>query len=727
MTELKRTQGKQLAEKSRTSKKRASHLLLCGLILGGVVTPLTTVLAEEVGNTAQPTEQVATQASESTEPPAPEVEATTSSIPPAEETTATVEETVQETQEVVTQESSEPVVVEEELSSTPETNSIQTTKDAVETPTASGEESFVLGNGGWWYRADGGTTPMVELNITFRDRDTGAILTTTNWGRQNIDGRIYIGVEGYKLPTDSPYYAGYSLEDAVRILPEHYFNNGAGVMNITVDVYKANETPAPDPELEMGTVTMHWVDQDGNNLDEPYVYNGFVGDPYSVTRFDFEGYTLAENQDANLDGVVAKTNTDVYVRYVKIGETEKPPVDPEEPEAVQARITITALDTNGYIISKTINTDYKVGDTATITAPVIDGYTVQGEDTHIVDVPIPNFEVQFIYAVNEEIKGTVNVRYVDNETGKEIQAPTVFEDVINNRYIIPVPTISGYTFNADASDSLEGTFKDTEQTVTLRYDLDDNRGEESGGVYVVFATGNGEYFSEYEPIELTGKIGDTWALNAEDMPKIDGYELMADQFPMTGTFVKEQTQITVFYDQVTEESKTTTVTISYLDADGKPLSPMVVRTAEKGSDYDYTSLMKNFEGYKFNAEKSGSLTGKVGDSEMNIVLYYDSVDQNNTGDGSGNSNGGSGTGTGNTNNGGATNNGTNTNGSGNNQSNNGNNATGTSNNKKNNAQSSAKSDTLPQTGEADEALLTLSGFGAMALAALAWVFRRKRI
>ena len=91
--------------------------------------------------------------------------------------------------------------------------------------------------------------------------------------------------------------------------------------------------------------------------------------------------------------------------------------------------------------------------------PESDGLYLEGEvwilNNKIIDKPV------------QSEKGTVNVKYVDKETGKEIAASSVIEGNVGDNYSVTAKKVKGYKLDSEP-DNATGTFAKEGITVTYK-------------------------------------------------------------------------------------------------------------------------------------------------------------------------------------------------------------------------------------------------------------------
>lgn len=234
-----------------------------------------------------------------------------------------------------------------------------------------------------------------ELRVNYVDAEGNKLAETTT--QKVVLGEVYTvsakAIDGYSI-------LGSDVVTSVM-------NNADG--EAVTFVYTKDEVPAEptDPEVKEGTLTVNYVDKDGNKVAEQTTTPVQVGKTYSVAAQTLDGYTLVSETRVtgtmtSVDGVV------VTFVYAKTDDN----VDPEEPThpvGTQASLTINYSDQSGKIIAKSETQTVKVGDTYTIKAKSIKGFKLVSAPT--ITGVVTSDDVDYgLYA---------NFTYVADESGSD--------------------------------------------------------------------------------------------------------------------------------------------------------------------------------------------------------------------------------------------------------------------------------------------------------------------
>ena len=153
-----------------------------------------------------------------------------------------------------------------------------------------------------------------------------------------------------------------------------------------------NEVQVPEPTRK-GTVTVKYVDEDGNDLTSPITLTGNVGDSYTTSKKTFSGYTLSSTP-TNATGKYTASNITVTYKYTK----DEEPIE-------EGKVIVKYIDeeTNEEIASRTTLTG-NVGESYEASAKEIDGYTLSFIPSNATGVyKSSNITVTYEYSKDNEV------------------------------------------------------------------------------------------------------------------------------------------------------------------------------------------------------------------------------------------------------------------------------------------------------------------------------------
>ncbi|MCG0813556.1 LPXTG cell wall anchor domain-containing protein [Lactiplantibacillus plantarum] len=397
-----------------------------------------------------------------------------------------------------------------------------------------------------------------------------------------------------------------------------YQNGWDYTAQTTTDV--TTTTPAEDAQ----DVSVAYVVITGFNADGTPKYtqiaggvtkSGKVGTTFTISPATIDGYALygASNNvkpgDNGLTGTVdsVATNNEIVLVYA-------------ENTGIVANYQTadgTTLATPNQYTQGTDKTFTRAGGTYALTAPSLDGYTYVGYKIGDGDVQSGNVAagtlvagantVTFVYAPVVE-QSDVTVNYVD-ESGNTIKAATTQTLDNGSTYTVATPTIDGYTYKS-ADGALSGTVAD-DATITLTYTKNAAPVEQST-ITVNYVDADGKTIKT-----ATTQTLDNGSTYKVETPTIDGYTYKSADAALTGTVDGNKT-ITLTYTKNAAPVEQSTITVNYVDADGKTIKAATTQTLDNGSTYKVET--PTIDGYTYKSADA-ALTGTV-DGNKTITLTY---------------------------------------------------------------------------------------------------------
>ncbi|WP_458351473.1 MucBP domain-containing protein [Lactiplantibacillus plantarum] len=397
-----------------------------------------------------------------------------------------------------------------------------------------------------------------------------------------------------------------------------YQNGWDYTAQTTTDV--TTTTPAEDAQ----DVSVAYVVITGFNADGTPKYtqiaggvtkSGKVGTTFTISPATIDGYALygASNNvkpgDNGLTGTVdsVATNNEIVLVYA-------------ENTGIVANYQTadgTTLATPNQYTQGTDKTFTRAGGTYALTAPSLDGYTYVGYKIGDGDVQSGNVAagtlvagantVTFVYAPVVE-QSDVTVNYVD-ESGNTIKAATTQTLDNGSTYTVATPTIDGYTYKS-ADGALTGMV-DGNKAITLTYTKNAAPVEQST-ITVNYVDADGKTIKT-----ATTQTLDNGSTYKVETPTIDGYTYKSADAALTGTVDGNKT-ITLTYTKNAAPVEQSTITVNYVDADGKTIKAATTQTLDNGSTYKVET--PTIDGYTYKSADA-ALTGTV-DGNKTITLTY---------------------------------------------------------------------------------------------------------
>ena len=255
--------------------------------------------------------------------------------------------------------------------------------------------------------------------------------------------------------------------------------------------------------------------------------------------------------------------------------------------------TVNFKPAEGYKVSTiTVDGEPKTTSDCTLANGV---YTYTFTDTNI------NTDIEHHVIITTELKDTsVLVKHV-NEAGTEIASRDTYTGKVFDKYATSPKSIPNYELKTTPSNA-KGTMTENQIVVTYVYKLKDAKVTVK---HLEVGTNK-----ELAPTEtINGKIGDPYTTQ----PKTIGdYKLVVTPVNARGTMDDENTDVIYYYTL-----KDATVTVNYLDEDGKQIADSVPKDGKVGDDY--TSEQKEIDGYEIKTVPDNA-KGKMKE-EPTIVNY----------------------------------------------------------------------------------------------------------
>ena len=199
---------------------------------------------------------------------------------------------------------------------------------------------------------------------------------------------------------------------------------------------------------------------------------------------------------------------------------------------------------------------------------------------------------------------SVEVRYIDQVTGKEIADTVTKTGLEKDPYETEAKNVEGYELVLTPSNE-KGEMTVEKITVTYEYRklsdvtvkyVDENTGEEIEGT---------------DQVVTTYKQGESYTTEKK---QIAGYTYTRDTQNTAGTVEDKDIEVVYYY------KKNTSVTVRYLDVKtNEPLEEDIVINGLEADDYD--TEQKTFEGYKY-VSVDGNTSGKMEREPITITYYY---------------------------------------------------------------------------------------------------------
>ncbi|KZU83402.1 hypothetical protein Nizo3892_0701 [Lactiplantibacillus plantarum] len=376
-------------------------------------------------------------------------------------------------------------------------------------------------------------TEASNLTVNYVDADGNTILPSKTY-TEGADGTAAEVGGAYSVNAAS--IDGYTLTgDATQT---GTFVSGGNTVTFT---YTKDAAP-----VEQSTVTVNYVDADGNTIKAATTQTLDNGSTYTVETPTIDGYTY-KSADAALTGTVDGNKT-ITLTYTK----NATPVE-------QSTVTVNYVDADGNTIKAATTQTLDNGSTYTVETPTIDGYTYKSADAALTGTVDGNKTITLTYAKDSttpvENKANLTINYVDAD-GNTIKASSVTEYIVGQAYTVGQPEIAGYTYDHATGDAIAGTIAYNGNTVTLVYTKNGGTTptEQTKTITVNYVDTDGNTIKS--ATTTTYKVGDTYMVAT---PSIDGYTYKSADGALSGTVADDAT-ITLTYAKNDNGGSTTAPT-----------------------------------------------------------------------------------------------------------------------------------------------------------------------
>lgn len=241
----------------------------------------------------------------------------------------------------------------------------------------------------------------------------------------------------------------------VNVTPGTDENTGNGEIEGGGDI---NVTPGEDkgegetkPEAVKATVTVTFVDAQGNQLAQPKVIDTQVGAKISASALQIKGYTLVGNTSQQFTVVGDQTIKFVYNKV--------------ETPVQKATVTVKYIDDKGNQLAQPKTIDTQVGATLSASALQLKGYDLVGNSSQQIKVT-GNQTITFTYT-KQSIKedAFVTILY-KNESGAILDSDSKVVKV-GDTVTVKAKTIEGMEVVGDSTKTI--TVNDTSVEVSFTY------------------------------------------------------------------------------------------------------------------------------------------------------------------------------------------------------------------------------------------------------------------
>ena len=350
-------------------------------------------------------------------------------------------------------------------------------------------------------------------------------------------------------------------------------NGKYGTGNTTVNYVYAKKT---------GSVTVHYVGEDGNKLADDVVLSGTFDQDYQTQPKDITNYNL-KTSPTHATGKYGTANQELNYVYSK----------------KTAKVTVHYVGEDGTKLADDITTTGTFDQDYKVSAKEIENYNLKASpQKETGKYGIVNQEFSYIYSKK---RASVTVRYVDEE-GKELSKPITFEGTFDESWEAK-PAALTYYFVAKKPATEKGLFGTKNQTIDYVY------AKRSAKVTIHFVNQEGEVLAE--PVTLSGVFDDSWNSEAKE---IENYEIWGVSEEQSGLFGIEDQDLTYTYMK-----KRAQVGIRYVNEDGVDIYPD--ETLEGNFDESWESHAKEIKNWEL-VQSPEEESGQFGTEDQMIEYVY---------------------------------------------------------------------------------------------------------
>ncbi len=342
-------------------------------------------------------------------------------------------------------------------------------------------------------------------------------------------------------------------------------------------------------------LVVKYVDVKTNEVLDEVVYDGNVGDIITLDRKSFMYYLLYSKPDFD---TVTLTNEqqEVIYYYVRSIKMDVIGVDEETGEEL-FNTKIEGPEGNPY------NEEDKKD---------LDGY-------ELVEMPANakgNFnrndtEIRFVYKkLEQKIETSVVAKYIDRDTGKELDSATII-GYVGNPYRTDKKEFAGYEL-VKIEGNEYGNMEKEQKVVKYIY------AKKSSKVIVTYEDEEGNVLDSEE---LTGKVGEDYEVKVKE---IDGYEVVDIPDNAKGEYTEDIIEVKVKLQKIqVAPAEKGTIIVKFVDEEGNEIKEALVTTGDEGETFKLK--LPNIDGYEIAGDKMIDTKYKKG--ELVIEAKYKKIEE----------------------------------------------------------------------------------------------------
>ncbi|HBC84422.1 MAG TPA: hypothetical protein DCZ30_03025, partial [Clostridiales bacterium] len=348
--------------------------------------------------------------------------------------------------------------------------------------------------------------------------------------------------------------------------------------------------------IPFGTLTIKYVDENGENIEEPTVETKKItSDKYNLPQMgkDFEGYRF-DRVEGSITGEYKEEGTTVTYHYNKIK---------------YGKLIVKYVDEDGNVLEQ--SEDIKESGTEYILSPTgkeFAGYRFKDIEGKVAG-NYSEGETIVIYNYTKIKYGELIVKHIDDEGNLLKEVKTTKE--ADTPYNLPSEgeKFEGYKFNR-ISGKTTGKYVEGQTIITYYYNK-----IRYGKLIVRYVDKDG---NELEKSETTEETGTKYILESTGK-EIPGYIFQKVEGEIQGEYKEEDTIVTYIYNKI-PDIKTGRLIIRYVDQDGKKLEEEI-HTNKVGVSYNLNPIGKEILGYDF-VTIEGDYIGEYKETDTIVIYKY---------------------------------------------------------------------------------------------------------
>ncbi|RMC23469.1 MULTISPECIES: MucBP domain-containing protein [unclassified Lactobacillus] len=321
---------------------------------------------------------------------------------------------------------------------------------------------------------------LYKATINYIDLDNNSVLEADKV--DIVSGTIIQYKEKYNQIVNSLISKGYVLNSSKSNLPLNNDQNISIPDNVTGDITYTVAFNHREAPKQGKAVTIHYQDTTGNDLIQPIIINGKIGDPYTSQEKKFSDYQLKEVK-GNKTGTISDTEQNIYYIYEKI---TKPAPDPSIPTSSKATINYIDLDNNSVLEADEVDIvpgtiiQYKEKYNQIVNSLISKGYVLNSSKSNLPlnneqNISIPDnvtgditYTVAFNHREAPKQGKAVTIHYQDT-TGNDLIQPIIINGKIGDPYTSQEKKFSDYQLK-EVKGNKTGTISDTAQNIYYIYE-----------------------------------------------------------------------------------------------------------------------------------------------------------------------------------------------------------------------------------------------------------------